>query len=283
MLVCSPYKFFGPHLGLAFARRRAARALAAVQGAAAPNEPFGHRFETGTQPHELLAGFVAAVEYVESIGWDAIPRWERTLGERFLTGLPDGCRLHGLPTMDGRVPTFAFTVDGPAAGEVGDAARRARLRRLARQLLRARDMKRLGLEDGGAVRAGLVHYNTRRRGRPAARGARPARVAVAGRTIPPRRSREARREGGRRGRRCCSHEPRGARAPVPEAAADARARRRALGRMAEEGVGDRDRPDFEAVQEIGLANGLVDNKSCAVDEDWQALRFVYRLADRPTH
>ncbi len=39
---------------------------------------------------------------------------------------------------------------------------------------------------------------------------------------------------------------------------------------------------FEAVQQIGLAAGLVDNKSCAVDEDWQALRFVYRLADRPS-
>jgi len=38
---------------------------------------------------------------------------------------------------------------------------------------------------------------------------------------------------------------------------------------------------FEAVQEIGLANGLVDNKSCSVDKDWQALRFVYRVADRP--
>ena len=38
---------------------------------------------------------------------------------------------------------------------------------------------------------------------------------------------------------------------------------------------------FEAVQEIGLAAGLVDNKSCAVDDRWQALRFVYRLEDRP--
>lgn len=38
---------------------------------------------------------------------------------------------------------------------------------------------------------------------------------------------------------------------------------------------------FEAVQETGLAHGLVDNKSCAVDERWQAVRFVYRLADRP--
>jgi hypothetical protein len=38
--------------------------------------------------------------------------------------------------------------------------------------------------------------------------------------------------------------------------------------------------DFDAVQQTGLAHGLVDNKSCAIDEQWQALRFVYRLADR---
>jgi hypothetical protein len=39
---------------------------------------------------------------------------------------------------------------------------------------------------------------------------------------------------------------------------------------------------FEGVQRIGLDSGLVDNKSCAIDEDWQALRFVYRVKDRPT-
>ena len=38
---------------------------------------------------------------------------------------------------------------------------------------------------------------------------------------------------------------------------------------------------FDSVQEIGLAHGLVDNKSCSIDESWQALRFVYRLEDRP--
>ena len=38
---------------------------------------------------------------------------------------------------------------------------------------------------------------------------------------------------------------------------------------------------FEAVQEVGLGGGLVDNKSCAIDADWQAVRFVYRLEDRP--
>jgi hypothetical protein len=40
--------------------------------------------------------------------------------------------------------------------------------------------------------------------------------------------------------------------------------------------------DFDAVQRVGLDAGLVDNKSCAIDEDWQAVRFVYRLADRPS-
>ena len=39
--------------------------------------------------------------------------------------------------------------------------------------------------------------------------------------------------------------------------------------------------DFESVQQRGLAEGLVDNKSCAIDDDWQALRFVRRLGDRP--
>ena len=38
---------------------------------------------------------------------------------------------------------------------------------------------------------------------------------------------------------------------------------------------------FEAVQEVGLAHGLVDNKSCAIDADWQAMRFVYRRSERP--
>ena len=39
--------------------------------------------------------------------------------------------------------------------------------------------------------------------------------------------------------------------------------------------------DFAAVQEVGLGHGLVDNKSCAIDDAWQAVRFVYRVADRP--
>src|SRR4029077_17843281 len=91
----------------------------------APAPPPRPRFETGTPPHELLAVFVAAVEYIESIGWESIQTHERTLGERFLAGLPDKVTLYGLPTMEGRVATFAFNVDGvptrEAATRLGDA------------------------------------------------------------------------------------------------------------------------------------------------------------------
>ncbi len=139
MLLCSPYKFFGPHQGLAFGKRELLESWRPYKVRPAPLEPVGHRFDTGTMQHELLAGFVAAIEHVESLGWDAIRAHERALGERFLDGLPANVTLYGLPTMDGRVPTFAFNVDGPEPGRGLDAARRARLRGLARQLLRGRD------------------------------------------------------------------------------------------------------------------------------------------------
>src|SRR5205823_6963792 len=125
VLICSPYKYFGPHLGLAFARRELLESWRPYKVRPAPDEPLGRRFETGTLPHELLAGFVAAVEYVESVGWDAIRSHEAALGERFLSGLPDNVTLYGLPTMDGRVATFAFNVDGvstqAAATRLGEA------------------------------------------------------------------------------------------------------------------------------------------------------------------
>jgi len=161
VLICSPYKYFGPHLGLAFGRRELLESWRPYKVRPQSNEPLGHRFETGTQPFELLAGFVAAVEYIESVGWDDIVAWEHELGARFLAGLPETVRLHGLPTMDGRVPTFAFSVDGLDAAE---AAARLGERGFAvwhGNYYALEIMKRLGLEDGGgAVRVGFVHYNT---------------------------------------------------------------------------------------------------------------------------
>jgi cysteine desulfurase family protein (TIGR01976 family) len=161
VLICSPYKYFGPHLGLAFGRRELIETWRPYKVRPAPTEPLGHRFETGTLPFELLAGFVAAVGYIESLGWDDIMAWERELGERFLAGLPETIALHGLPTMEGRVPTFAFSVDGIPAAE---AAARLGERGFAvwhGNYYALEVMKRLGLEDGGgAVRVGFVHYNT---------------------------------------------------------------------------------------------------------------------------
>ena len=104
---------------------------------------------------------MAAVDYLGGLGWEAVVTHERELGARFLDGLPDRCRLHGLPAMEGRVPTFAFTVDGLAPEAV---ARRLGDRGLAvwhGNYYALEVMKRLGLEDsGGAVRVGIVHYNT---------------------------------------------------------------------------------------------------------------------------
>jgi cysteine desulfurase family protein (TIGR01976 family) len=159
VLVCSPYKFFGPHLGLAFGRRELLASWRPYKVRPAPDEPLGHRFETGTLPHELLAGFVAAVDYVESIGWDAIVAYERELGTRFLDGLPQSCRLCGLPTMEGRVPTFAFTVDGLSPAEVAVRLGELGFAVWSGNYYALEVMQRLGLDDG-AVRVGIVHYNT---------------------------------------------------------------------------------------------------------------------------
>jgi cysteine desulfurase family protein (TIGR01976 family) len=160
VLLCSPYKFFGPHLGLAFGREELLRSWRPYKVRPAADEPVGERFETGTLAHELLAGFVAAVEYISELGWDAIQVHEQTLGQRFLDGLPARCTLYGLDGMDGRVPTFAFRVDGVAPREAAE--------RLGAQGIAVWDgdyyafeaMTRLGLQPEGAIRAGFVHYNT---------------------------------------------------------------------------------------------------------------------------
>ena len=155
VLLCSPYKFFGPHLGLAYVRGQLAESWRTYKV-----RPAHHRFETGTLAHELLAGFVAAVDYMDSIGWDAIRAHERALGERFLGSLPDRCMVYGLRSMDGRVPTFAFTVDGIEPGVVAERLGEHDIAVWDGNYYAVEVMDRLGLGERGAVRAGFVHYNT---------------------------------------------------------------------------------------------------------------------------
>jgi cysteine desulfurase family protein (TIGR01976 family) len=160
VLLCSPYKFFGPHLGLAFGREELLRSWRPYKVRPAADEPVGHRFETGTLAHELLAGFVAAVEYLDGLGWDAIRTHERALGQRFLEGLPDNCTLYGRDTMEGRVPTFAFRVDGAAPQDVAERLGARDIAVWAGDYYAVEAMTRLGLQPDGAVRAGFLHYNT---------------------------------------------------------------------------------------------------------------------------
>jgi selenocysteine lyase/cysteine desulfurase len=159
VLICSPYKFFGPHLGLAYGRRELLESWRPYKVRPSPNEPVGRRFELGTLPHELLAGFVAAVDYIDSLGWNAIVAWERSLGARFLAGLPKGVDLYGLPTMDGRVPTFCFNLQGWSPDAAAAALAERDLAVWHGNYYALETMRYLGLDDG-AVRAGIVHYNT---------------------------------------------------------------------------------------------------------------------------
>jgi cysteine desulfurase family protein (TIGR01976 family) len=170
VLLCSPYKFFGPHLGVAAIRRDLAESWPADRVRPAAEDPPGHRFETGTQSFEALAGLVAAVEYLRSLGdgdldeaYARIRAHEEEISRAVLDGLAalPHVTLHGLRDAAERTPTFCFTVDGQTPRAVSE--------RLAEQGIYTWDgnyyalalMEALGLEAaGGAVRAGFLHYNT---------------------------------------------------------------------------------------------------------------------------
>ncbi len=182
-LVCSPYKFFGPHLGLLYGRRELLEQLDAYKVRPASNEPPG-KWETGTQSGEALAGLLGTFDYLEWLGrtfggaagartrrerlsaaMQFIRETERGLALRALTalgGVP-GLHLRGIvdpARIDERVPTFAFTLDGHSPREIAA--------RLGQQGIAVWDgdyyayelIRSLGLaESGGMVRVGLTHYN----------------------------------------------------------------------------------------------------------------------------
>ena len=160
VLLCSAYKFCGPHLGIAFGRRELLESWQPYKARPVPREPIGHAFETGTVPYELLGGLVAAFAYTESLGGMArIAAWERQLSDRLLAGLPPTAMLYGLPSSAGRVPTFLVNFDGiPSAWLSAELANRGF------GVWSHDSYYALGLHDrigwGEALRIGLAHYNT---------------------------------------------------------------------------------------------------------------------------
>jgi selenocysteine lyase/cysteine desulfurase len=121
----------------------------------------------------MLAGFAAAVDYLASLGWGGdrrgaleaafreITAYEASLGERFLTGLPDRVRVVGISSPDGRVPTFSIEVDGLMAAEVAKGLADRRVAAWAGHYYAVEPMERLGyLDGGGLTRIGFLHLNT---------------------------------------------------------------------------------------------------------------------------
>lgn len=168
VVLCSPYKFFGPHLGIAAIRPELAASLPADRVRPAEEEPAGHRFESGTQSHEAIAGALAAIEYLRGLGdgdldnaFELIERHESMLTHRFLADLPDGVQLYGIPVPEGRAPTFCFNIDGRSPRAVAERLGERGLYVWDGDYYALEAMRALGLsESGGAVRAGFLHYTT---------------------------------------------------------------------------------------------------------------------------
>jgi cysteine desulfurase family protein (TIGR01976 family) len=173
VLLCSPYKFFGPHLGIASIRRDLAEAWPADRVRPAAQDPPGHRFETGTPSFESLAGLVAAIDYLRGLGdgdldaaYAAIRAREEELCVRVLAGLGgmERVTLHGIADparVAERTPTFSVTVAGRTPREVAETLARDGIHVWDGDFYAYALMHALGLaEHGGAVRAGLLHYTT---------------------------------------------------------------------------------------------------------------------------
>jgi cysteine desulfurase family protein (TIGR01976 family) len=187
-LVCSTYKFFGPHLGALYGRLEVLQELPAYKVRPADDAP-PHRFETGTQTFEALAGATAAVDYLASVGrrfgskntyetglagrrnalqagMAALQVYERELCRRLLTGLGEIGDLHvyGITDperLDERVPTVSFTIDGLKPREISQRLDQANIFAWAGNFYALAVTERLGLEhQGGMLRVGIVHYNT---------------------------------------------------------------------------------------------------------------------------
>ena len=159
VLLCSPYKFCGPHLGIAYVRREVAEAWRPYKARPSASTPLGRRFETGTLPYELLAGFSATIAYLESLGGMAVLRdYERALADVFLANLPANVTLYGPPTMADRVPTFLLNVEGVPADQLAH-----RLADRGIGVWYADNWYCVALADRlppQSLRVGLIHYNT---------------------------------------------------------------------------------------------------------------------------
>lgn len=181
-LACSAYKFFGPHVGMLVGRRILLESLTPYKLRTSP-ESLPGRWMTGTQNHEGIAGTMAAVDYLADVGRKvvddpALPRraaleqsfvaisdYERRLSDRLLDGLAElpQFRVWGItdPARRGhRLPTVSVTHERVVARDIAVTLANQGIFTWHGNYYALPLTERLGVEPGGMVRIGLVHYNT---------------------------------------------------------------------------------------------------------------------------
>lgn len=179
-LLCSAYKFFGPHVGVLYGKREAFRRLATYKVRPQLDTP-PEKIETGTLNHEGIVGAAAAVEFIAWLGREvrgdrtltrrqailagmaAIEEYEAALAERLLEGLAalPGLTIYGPPAGARRTPTVSFTVDGHHPDEVARYLGDEGIFVWSGDFYATTLVEKLGLADrGGLVRVGLAPYNT---------------------------------------------------------------------------------------------------------------------------
>ncbi len=188
-LVCSAYKFFGPHMGVLYGRYDLLDRLRAYKVRPAGDQP-PDKFETGTKNHEGLAGTAAAVAYLADLGAElgatfsgdfpgfagrrlqlkaamaAVRTYERPLVGKLIEGLQaiPGVTLYGITDpsrFDRRAPTVAFTLQGYTPRQVAERLGQAGIFVWDGNYYALAVTERLGVEEsGGMVRVGIAHYNT---------------------------------------------------------------------------------------------------------------------------
>ncbi|HLU10621.1 MAG TPA: aminotransferase class V-fold PLP-dependent enzyme, partial [Oceanobacillus sp.] len=175
-LLCSSYKFFGPHAVIMWGRYELLESLPAYKVRPSKDKP-PYRWETGTPAFELIAGVGAAVDYLASVGGGntdragieagmaAIGEYERELVAHLiemLQGFPK-IRIHGIcdpQRLNERVPTVVFAMEGHTPLEIAEYLGKQHIYVWDGNYYAVEVMKTLGYEEHGLVRIGLAHYNT---------------------------------------------------------------------------------------------------------------------------
>jgi len=181
-LVCSTYKFFGPHMGVLYGKRDHLTRLHPYKVRANTNK-IPNCWEWGTLNHECIAGITACVDYLADLGrranpsaknrraailsaYELIHQHERSLLEKLIAGLPTlpGARIYGITDpkrFDDRCPTVAVRIDGHTPLELADKLGDRGFFTWDGNYYAINLSEQLDVEkDGGFLRIGLAHYNT---------------------------------------------------------------------------------------------------------------------------